>query len=85
MSTQEVLKWIQNRLSKEQTLFPDLECKNFTRHFADGKVFLAMLSIVDEKSARTIFNEFHNDSSESGIIKMIDLTFDRFLNLGVPR
>ena len=48
MSTAEVLKWVQNRL-KQQTLFPDLECKNFTKAFADGKVFLAMLSVVGMK------------------------------------
>merc|ERR1711991_1034734 len=83
MSTAEVFKWVKNRL-REQSLFPDLEVKNFTSSFADGKVFLAMLSIPAPAAAAAI-RDGCDWGSESAILNCIDQTFAAFLDLGLPR
>ena len=82
MTTVEVFKWVQNR-AKEQKLFADLAPKNFTTSFADGRMFLALLSIVDPERASRIA-EGCKFESETEILGALNATFEAFKDLGVP-
>ena len=83
MGTAEVFKWVCN-LHKEQKLFPDLPSpKNFTTSFADGRLFLAMLSIPAPDVASRIAHQKSFDT-EQEILEALNQTFAAFLDLGVP-
>ena len=83
MGTQEVFKWVKNR-AKEQSLFPDLVPKNFTTSFADGRLFLALLSIPAPELAKRIASN-KNFEKESDILDALNETFEAFKkHFGVP-
>jgi hypothetical protein len=80
--TSEVLGWVQ-KLLRQQSVFPGLEAKNFMSSFADGRVFASLLSLVDtDKQPR---KTRPGGGTRDELLAYLDETFDRFLQLGVPR